>query len=105
MHRGGGVASRATPLNLVAAILAAFAFVFPSVNRSRAQDQSTVQAQAKKNKVSSFDDQISVNMQQMVEEGRPTFRFDTFGDEAFWGDMLKLHQAIEGTKFGASVRA
>jgi hypothetical protein len=28
------------------------------------------------------------------------FRFDTFGDEAFWGDALKLHQAIEGTGFG-----
>jgi hypothetical protein len=34
------------------------------------------------------------------EEGRRTFRFDTFGDEAFWGDTLKLHQAIEGSAFG-----
>ncbi len=24
------------------------------------------------------------------------FRLDTFGDQAFWGDTLKLHQAIEG---------
>src|SRR5262249_48943097 len=32
--------------------------------------------------------------------GRHTFRFDTFGDEAFWGDTLKLHQAIEGSRFG-----
>jgi len=29
-----------------------------------------------------------------MEQGRKTFRFDTFGDEAFWGDSLKLHQAI-----------
>src|SRR4051794_7207820 len=28
--------------------------------------------------------------------GQQTFRFDTFGDEAFWGDTLKLHEAIEG---------
>jgi len=35
-----------------------------------------------------------------IEEGRQTFRFDTFGDEAFWGDTLHLHRAIEGTKFG-----
>jgi len=35
-----------------------------------------------------------------IEEGRQTFRFDTFGDEAFWGDALHLHRAIEGTKFG-----
>jgi hypothetical protein len=35
-----------------------------------------------------------------VEEGRRIFRFDTFGDEAFWGDTLKLHQAIKGQKLG-----
>src|SRR5262245_66402492 len=35
-----------------------------------------------------------------VEEGRQSFRFDTFGDEAFWGDTLKLHQAIEGAAHG-----
>src|ERR1700746_331087 len=38
--------------------------------------------------------------QQKFEQGRDVFRFDTFGDEAFWGDTLKLHQAIEGSKFG-----
>ena len=32
----------------------------------------------------------------LITEGRQTFRFDTFGDEAFWGDTLKLHQAIAG---------
>ncbi|HEY3039456.1 MAG TPA: hypothetical protein VGJ66_12015 [Pyrinomonadaceae bacterium] len=48
----------------------------------------------------SFDKQIDDNVVQMVSQGRQTFRFDTFGDEAFWGDMLKLHQAIEGTQFG-----
>jgi hypothetical protein len=37
---------------------------------------------------------------QMIQEGRQTFRFDTFGDEAFWGDALKLHQAIAGGKLG-----
>jgi hypothetical protein len=36
----------------------------------------------------------------MVRQGRQTFRFDTFGDEAFWGDTLHLHRAIEGAKFG-----
>jgi hypothetical protein len=37
---------------------------------------------------------------QLIGDGRQTFRFDTFGDEAFWGDTLKLHQAIEGSGFG-----
>ena len=35
-----------------------------------------------------------------VDRRRKTFRFDTFGDGAFWGDQLKLHQAIAGAKFG-----
>lgn len=51
-------------------------------------------------KETSFDSQISNNAQQMIAEGRRIFRFDTFGDEAFWTDKLKLHQAIEGSKLG-----
>src|SRR6185503_9809948 len=43
-------------------------------------------------------ERINTNAQQMVDEGRQIFRFDTFGDEAFWGDTLKLHQAIQGLK-------
>jgi hypothetical protein len=35
-----------------------------------------------------------------IAEGRHTFRFDTFGDEAFWGGALRLHEAIEGAAFG-----
>jgi hypothetical protein len=40
------------------------------------------------------DDIISGNAQQMLADGRQTFRFDTFGNEAFWGDTLKLHEAV-----------
>jgi hypothetical protein len=36
----------------------------------------------------------------MLSEGQHTFRFDTFGDEAFWGGQLGLHRTVEGTKFG-----
>src|SRR4051794_37644302 len=45
-------------------------------------------------------DTIAQNAQDMIQAGRQTFRFDTFGDESFWGEMLKLHQAIEGATFG-----
>src|ERR687897_1145767 len=38
--------------------------------------------------------------QQLFEQGRQIFRFDTFGDEAFWGDALQLHQAIKGEALG-----
>jgi hypothetical protein len=47
-----------------------------------------------------FDKAINGNSQELLKQGRQTFRFDTFGDEAFWGDTLKLHQGIEGEKFG-----
>ena len=47
-----------------------------------------------------FDTRISRNAQQMLEEGRRIFRYDTFGDEAYWSDKLKLHRAIEGQKLG-----
>ncbi len=38
--------------------------------------------------------------EQALLDGRNIFRFDTFGDEAFWGDALKLHQAIAGSANG-----
>jgi hypothetical protein len=40
------------------------------------------------------------NAVDKTTKGRQIFRFDTFGDEAFWGDTLKLHQAIEGVNHG-----
>jgi hypothetical protein len=36
----------------------------------------------------------------LIGQGREVFRFDTFGDQAFWGDTLQLHKAIEGAKLG-----
>lgn len=36
----------------------------------------------------------------LVARGKQIFRYDTFGDQDFWGGALKLHQAIEGSKFG-----
>jgi len=31
---------------------------------------------------------------KVVEQGKQIFRYDTFGDEAFWGDTLRLHEAV-----------
>src|SRR5690349_679673 len=47
-----------------------------------------------------FDVVIEDHAAKMLEDGRHTFRFDTFGDEAFWGDALQLHQAIAGERNG-----
>src|SRR5687768_8618171 len=58
------------------------------------------QSNAKREKLRNFDAQIVANANAFLEEGRNTFRFDTFGDEAFWGGALQLHQAIRGAELG-----
>jgi hypothetical protein len=45
-------------------------------------------------------DPFMVQAQAMLDDGRKTFRFETFGDEAFWGDTLQLHKAIAGSANG-----
>jgi hypothetical protein len=47
-----------------------------------------------------YDDRVRQHAPSTLEEGRRIFRFDTFGDEAYWGGTLQLHTAIEGEKFG-----
>ncbi len=59
--------------------------------RSNGQQQASSRSTA---------DTIHLNADRMIDKGRQVFRFDTFGDEAFWGDALHLHQAIEGAKLG-----
>lgn len=39
----------------------------------------------------------------LIDEGRNTFRYETFGDEDFWGGALKLHEAIEGSTHDGGV--
>ena len=46
------------------------------------------------------DDTVARHARELIEAGRQTFRYDTFGDEAYWGGTLKLHQAIEGAALG-----
>ncbi len=87
------------------------------LDQSRAQHEQTQEQaidellrQSLTRKSGIFDGQILINAARMIGEGRRIFRYDTFGDEAFWGDTLRLHQAIEGEKLdgvgpGVSPRA
>jgi cytochrome c5 len=43
---------------------------------------------------------INQHGELLVDQGRQIFRFDTFGDQDFWGGTLGLHEAIEGAKLG-----
>ncbi len=47
-----------------------------------------------------YDREIQDYAKRMLEEGRHTFRFDTFGSEEFWGGKVRLHEAIAGEKLG-----
>src|SRR6476620_1305547 len=50
--------------------------------------------------VNNIRESVLINAAKMIEEGRRTFRYDTFGDEAFWGGQLHLHDAISGAAQG-----
>jgi hypothetical protein len=67
-------------VSIVAGFLVLIAFAVSDVKHAKHKSQFLGSAEA--------------NSQELVSEGRNTFRFDTFGDEAFWGGQLQLHQAI-----------
>ena len=78
---------------LAFALLAACGGASPPDNDSRMMAAS--EPAPKQARVSEYDPLIIENARAMLAEGRETFRRDTFGDEAFWGDTLQLHRAIE----------
>ena len=45
-------------------------------------------------------DPVVDHAESLLDEGRRVFRYDTFGDEEFWGEQLRLHEAIAGDAAG-----
>jgi hypothetical protein len=62
----------------------------------RATAAPTLQAEAQ----APFDDVINNYAEELLAEGREVFRFDSFGSEDFYGDVLRLHDAIKGEALG-----
>jgi hypothetical protein len=60
----------------------------------------TALALTKRQIYSAFDDIISKNSSQMLADGKKIFRYDTFGSEKFWGDALRIHEALSGQQNG-----
>jgi hypothetical protein len=58
------------------------------------------QSACERSGLSPFDKVICRNSLNSLDQGRQTFRYDTFGDQAFWGDLLHLHEAIKGAALG-----
>src|SRR6188768_3084458 len=60
-----------------------------------AQDQNRNQSQDQDQHAMAGSD-VWQHAAQQIANGRSTFRFDTFGDEDFWGGALGLHKTIAG---------
>jgi hypothetical protein len=78
--------------------LALFTLTLVRPGRSQADEPKSPPAAPKR--TFGVDPAISHYSAKMLQDGQHTFRYDTFGDEAFWGGALKLHQAIAGEKHG-----
>jgi len=72
-----------------------FAFQRTSSPSNAAPQSSAARAKDKKQPSKpSLIGSAEANSQQLITQGRQIFRFDTYGDEAFWGGQLHLHEAI-----------
>jgi hypothetical protein len=47
-----------------------------------------------------FNDAIKDNAKDLLKKGEAVFRFETFGDEVFWTDVLQLQKVIADEKHG-----
>src|SRR5215469_13302305 len=61
---------------------------------------SAPQAGARTDGVAASQNQANNAGAMLVRQGKQTFRFDTFGDQAFWGGALHLNKTIAGAKNG-----
>lgn len=77
------------------AVLAAALSMAPVQSAEDAETQSTLPT-------SDLDATVVDHAVRQIERGRFIFRQDTFGDQAFWGGKLRLHQAIAGEANGGS---
>ena len=66
----------------------------------KADDDISARHRADATSGDAFDREILQNNARLFTKGRHYFRYDTFGDEAFWGDALKLHLALAGENNG-----
>ena len=84
-RRRWSATSRVALVGIASAALGAAALSAPEADR----DRTAGNAQA-----------ISDTSARLLKQGREVFRFETFGDEAWWTDTLQLHKAIAGEDHG-----
>lgn len=55
-----------------------------------------------KNRYTGYKVQSANYANKMLRRGKKIFRYETFGDEAFWTDTLLMHQVIASKRFGGT---
>jgi hypothetical protein len=83
-----------------ALLFAAAALAGCSSNSSTSPDAGAVASSPDAGTDAGTNDQVKNDASSTIDEGRQTFRHETFGDEDFWGGTLGLHKAIEGAAHG-----
>lgn len=73
--------------------------LYSAKKNTNLQQQSIVQATGKR-EYDGYRGQSRRNSRKLLKEGKKIFRHDTFGDETFWSDTLRLHEFVAGDKFG-----
>jgi hypothetical protein len=95
MHRSN-LRTRVPAIAAIAGTLAVASAMFLAPAMGADADDAQPEARS----LSNYDFHIINNINQSFFDGRSTFRDDTFGDQTFWGDALKLHLAVQGERFG-----
>jgi hypothetical protein len=80
---------------IIIAVVSTNQFIQCKTTKSEARNLSDISGDADE-----FDDAIKQNSKDLFDKGRAVFRFETFGDEAFWTDKLQLHKVIADQKHG-----
>lgn len=97
MKRVKGWSSRATVVAITGVAVTALATTLAAFSLSNPDDSpGACDAQS----VDAPGQQCAKALVGLFEQGKQIFRFDSFGDEDYWGGMLQLHKAIEGAAFG-----
>ena len=87
------VAVSGTAVAAMVLAVAVYSQTAPAVETGVAPKAAVVKALA-------TDSTIVENAKTLLEKGRAIFRFETFGDEAWWTDTIQLHKAIAGDRHG-----
>jgi hypothetical protein len=92
-----GSSSRVTVVAITAVAVAALATTLAAFSLSNRDDNPGA---CESQSVDEPGQHCEKALVRLFEQGKEIFRFDTFGDEDYWGGRLQLHKAIEGAALG-----